>query len=67
MTDDDELYQAAFSEGEAASFRDAKKGARRVKPTGALTPFAQAWWDGYLPRSAVWALCSRPKNYEYSE
>jgi hypothetical protein len=63
-------FETAFSEGERAAFADKRAGRRpRVMPADEpLTPYGEAWWLGYTPRSLSWALrtppCKAPAEVE---
>ena len=53
-------YEIGFADGESKRCDDIKTGRIRVRPTGDLSPRARGFWDGYTPRSATWALRTKP-------
>lgn len=48
-------YEAGFHAGEQASWRDRVLHARPSRPEITRGDYQRGYWDGYMPRTALWA------------
>lgn len=51
----DAQYARGFDAGERTAFRDRRCGRVRIRPMAFTDTYHRAWWDGYTPRTSIWA------------